>query len=225
MQVCFISNTHANSFLAPSRCVKNYNAGNYEKALPQCEKACSNDDYTNCYFLAEMYINEYGVDEDITKAIEFYKTSCDLEYSIACNKLGNFYLEGEYLDEDYKLAFKYFSISCDLEDPEGCNNVGFMYYEGLEVDQDTEESLKYFNFACDLNNAEGCFFIAKIKDLPPNRTYERRYHRRSRTRVDWLGLISDKVFGYPVNKNAEPYYQKSCDLGFNKACTRLKEWK
>ncbi|MGX2972719.1 hypothetical protein [Helicobacter sp. T3_23-1059] len=77
----------------------------------------------SCYELGAMYLqgNE-NLLQDVRKAFELLKTSCDLKYGFGCSALGLFYENGVLVTKSPFKAKYFYSKACRLGDQEGCDN-------------------------------------------------------------------------------------------------------
>ncbi|WP_297576607.1 tetratricopeptide repeat protein [uncultured Campylobacter sp.] len=113
---------------------------------------CQKDNLVACHSIAENYELEQNYD----KAVEYYIMNCDKGYAGSCTNLGILYHVGDKIKQDYKKANNYFSKACDGGEPRGCFSFGVAYRDGKGVKQDTHKALKYFDIACDGGFATGC---------------------------------------------------------------------
>jgi len=59
------------------------------------QKACDNHMPIACYELGMVYAGGLGVDKNITKAMIYYRQSCQRGYDKACHTLETFELQGK----------------------------------------------------------------------------------------------------------------------------------
>lgn len=62
-------------------------ASDYQDIVKSLEKSCDKKDTKACYELANIYLNANQIEQNITKAKEFYKKSCDGGFEKACDDL------------------------------------------------------------------------------------------------------------------------------------------
>jgi len=67
-----------------------------------------------------MYENGQGVDEDYTKALELYTTSCNADDPIGCVNLGVMYENGYAVVKNKEKALVLYKKGCTEGDQEGC---------------------------------------------------------------------------------------------------------
>jgi tetratricopeptide (TPR) repeat protein len=77
------------------------------------------------YFsLGWSYANgENGYTKDYSKAIDYYRKACDLDYGPACNNLGVLYANGEGINKNVPIARIYYDKACKLNNEIGCSNI------------------------------------------------------------------------------------------------------
>ena len=51
----------------------------------------------SCYYLGYMYEHGDGVEQDIAKALAYYREQCDSQSSL---RLGLFYMYGQYVEQE-----------------------------------------------------------------------------------------------------------------------------
>ncbi len=61
-----------------------------------------------------MYQNGLGVEEDWSKAFEYYKMAADLEEPTGMNNVGFFYENGMGVEQDYEKALEYYDMAAEL---------------------------------------------------------------------------------------------------------------
>jgi len=72
------------------------------------------DDGVALNTLGEMYENGEGVEQNLSKAIEYYKRGADLIHPAASGNLGRVYCYGIGVQRDLKQAFKWTYAGMDV---------------------------------------------------------------------------------------------------------------
>jgi len=90
-----------------------------------------------------MYANGVGVEQDGTKAVEWYTKAADLGNTTAMNNLGNMYQTGNGVEQDGTKAVEWFTRAADLGDTDAMNELGYMY-EGHGAEQDNDKALEWY---------------------------------------------------------------------------------
>ena len=89
-----------------------YGESNYEKAFEIFSYLHDNGILESCYYLGYMYEHGDGVEQDIAKALAYYREQCDSQSSL---RLGLFYMYGQYVEQDSNQAMHYFLNSHEKE--------------------------------------------------------------------------------------------------------------
>lgn len=90
------------------------------------------------YRLGVCYEMKIGVKEqDLEKAVEWYKLAADQEYTQALNILATYLTNGIYFDKNVELGMQKYKLAADLGDEDAQFNVAIMY-----LDKEDEESKK-----------------------------------------------------------------------------------
>ncbi|TQR54205.1 tetratricopeptide repeat protein [Campylobacter troglodytis] len=84
-------------------------------ALSFYEKACKFKDGSSCFKLAKLYEEGNLVRQNVQLATRTYRTSCELNFTLACHLLGEHY-EGS----DNSLAKRYYGRACDKSYEPAC---------------------------------------------------------------------------------------------------------
>ena len=124
------------------------NLGPKVPAIEIMQVACSN--------LAKHYYNGWGVRQDESKALHYFKKACGLGNANSCASAGGDYALGENVKKDLKLAKSYFEKACKMESALGCVGLGIMYHAGEGVPQNLSKAKELYGKACDLGEQKGC---------------------------------------------------------------------
>ena len=115
-----------------------------------------------CGDLAKHYSNGWGVRQDKSKELHYFKKACGLGDAHSCARAGGEYAFGENVKKDLKLAKSYFEKACKMESALGCVGLGIMYHAGEGVPQNLSKAKELYGKACDLGEQKGC---DKYKEL------------------------------------------------------------
>ncbi|CRF47873.1 TETRATRICOPEPTIDE REPEAT FAMILY PROTEIN [Helicobacter heilmannii] len=149
-----------------------------------------------------MYATGRGVPKDLTKAREYYKKASDAGIAQGSYLLGTMFLKGEGGPKDPDKATEYFRVASKGGYARASLILGEEYATGEgDVPKDYDKAREYLEEAIKTEDKE----VAG--------------------EASWnLGLIYYKGYGVLVDKNkAAAYVKKSCDLGYERACTVLSE--
>ncbi len=138
-----------------------------------------------------------GYPVSFSKAVEYYQSSCILNYYLGCSNLGYMYEKGRGVSKDETTALRYYRTACNGGNPLGCTNLGYMYESGKGMgSSDLATAVTYYRKGCDGGNALGCTNLGYM--------YEQ-------------GRGTGSVNLY----TAVSYYQKGCDGGNIRGCANL----
>lgn len=165
---------------------------NVNKGLELLIKSCDLNNQSACFALGNRYLKGDGVNKNTELGKNKLSNSCKMGYADSCIALSFMHIYGTYgTKKDYKKAEKSLINICDTDNKIAC--VGLGEYFSI-IKEDTIQAEKYFKKACALGSGQGCHRLAKIMSL------------------------SEKDAGKP---NTMALIEKSCNLGYTKACTIL----
>lgn len=110
-----------------------------------------NADYQ--YLYAACFENGWGVDEDFTQALSWYKKAADQEQKAAFNSLGNLYRTGKGVKHDDKEAFNWYMRGAEAQDAQAMLNLGNCYYFGMGTEKNLDEAVRWWHEAANNDNA------------------------------------------------------------------------
>lgn len=108
---------------------------------------------------ALRYYDGDGVDQDFTKALEYFQIAADQGDGFAQAMVGKCHYEGTVVDQDFTEAVKYFQYSAMSGNVDGWNSLGACYYEGKGVMQSYKLAFKCFQEAAKQNDPDALFMI------------------------------------------------------------------
>ncbi len=193
--------------------------GNRELAKRYYQLACQLNSGNGCGLLGDLII-----DKNSALALKHYKKACSLGYGRGCTLVGILYKEGKRGVKGDKVKSKEFFLKgCKERDGEGCNEIGYSYIAGDSKNTNYERAFKYFLKGCKLGSIESCKNgVALIKegivDSSSNQVLE--LYKRACELGDGESCFNVANFYKKEKKigNALKYYQKSCDLLYDKGC-------
>lgn len=153
------------------------------------EEACAQGSKEDCFDIANVTMRGRGVTQDLERARELFRKSCDMGYIAACNDLGWSFenpLEDGFSPE-YDRAAKYYEEACDGGDMMACGNLAKLYYLGQGVTKDLDRTVELSKLACEENDAHGC-------------------HGMGALYMEGAGELSEDTL------KAGEYFEKACEL-------------
>ena len=141
-----------------SDCKNNYNLANYTEALSKCiELANKNNNYGH-RIIALMYLNGYGVIQNISKGNEILFNIANLGDTWSIIYLA----DKAEKNNDYVNAVKWYEIGDSLDDLHSTYKLGIHYYKGLGVQQDFQLSFSFLKKSADKGHSDSQFYIGKF---------------------------------------------------------------
>ncbi len=105
-----------------------------------CQK---NRDGESCFVLASLLYAR----KDYTRAVQFFRRSCDQGWSRGCGGLGECYRAGQGTPTDIAQAAEYFERACDGGVASSCYSAGLLNRDA----RDEARAQRHFRQACDLS--------------------------------------------------------------------------
>ena len=103
-------------------------------------------------WIGYFYKEGYEVEQDYTKAMEWYEKSADLGNVNAMDWIGYFYKEGYEVEQDYTKALEWYEKAAELGDTWAMNEIGWLYGNGKGVEQDYNKALEWYEKAAALGD-------------------------------------------------------------------------
>ena len=101
------------------------------------------------YYLAYMYNNSLGIEQDYDKGNRWYKKAAEKNHTWAMNNLGQVYHNGYGVEKDYGKAMGWYKRAAELGEATGLSNMAVMYRDGDGVEVDHDKALQLFEKAAD----------------------------------------------------------------------------
>ena len=109
------------------------------------------------------YMGEYGVDEDFTKAVEYYRKAADLGSAYAQYCLANMYYDREGVEQSFTEARRFFKLSADQDNAMAQYRLGVMMMKG-EGGEKNMEGLVLIDKSAKQGFEEAKARLAKIEE-------------------------------------------------------------
>jgi TPR repeat protein len=97
--------------------------------------------------LGIMYVNGYGVPQNYTEALKWYRLAAAQGLAPAQTALGIMYVNGYGVPQDNAEALKWYHLAAAQGHARAQLNLGLMYVNGYGVPQDYVQAYKWFNLA------------------------------------------------------------------------------
>lgn len=125
-----------------------YNAalGEKEKAFRMTMSAAHLDDARAQNQLGIRYSSGYGVKQDLTEAVKWYKKAADNGDMYAQANIGLAYYGGNGVTQSYKLALQWYKKAAEQGHKESQYNLGLLYADNLEKEY-VVESIRWLSKA------------------------------------------------------------------------------
>lgn len=126
--------------------IYNYNLANGEKAVEYYLKVI--DESSNAaYELGKLYDEGKLVQEDVTKAYDYYLLAADNGNGDAYDNLGYLYEIGRFVIQDKNMAKDYYQKAAELNCAYGFFDLGRCYEYGIGIDIDLDKAMSYYEIA------------------------------------------------------------------------------
>lgn len=136
----------------------------YKQALSGFLKIES-DDMANddlFYKLGQMFKFGLGTDSDVTKAIEYFKRSAEMNNKNGLFEYGKALLIGEHIPQDKEKAVKLLEKAIKLENINAKRFLALELISGEHLDQDIDKGLAMLTECADSGDAFACYRLGKI---------------------------------------------------------------
>ena len=136
----------------------------YQQALSAFLKIES-DDMANddlFYKLGQMFKLGLGTDSDVTKAIEYFKRSAEMNNKNGLYEYGKALLLGEHIPQDKEKAVKLLEKAIKLENINAKRFLALELISGEHLDQDIDKGLAMLTECADSGDAFACYKLGKI---------------------------------------------------------------
>ena len=191
----------------------------YQQALSGFLKI-ENDDMANddlFYKLGQMFKLGLGTDSDVTKAIEYFKRSAEMNNKNGFFEYGKALLTGEHIPQDTDSAVKLLEKAVKLKNINSKRFLALEYISGEHLEQDFEKGIALLTECADSGDVIACYRLGKIylesEIMPQNLDKAEKYlllaedNEYTQYALAKLYLQEEK---YDIQK-AVNYFEKSAD--------------
>ena len=130
-----------------NQCAHNVEQRDWSKAYQACTNAAQNDHLNSQVFLADMYRYGHHVDQNISKALDMYRSAADAGNALAQERLGGVYAEGIGVIQDYGKAVNWWRLAAKQGKGTSQYNLGVAYKNGFGVAENALKAHVWFNLA------------------------------------------------------------------------------
>ena len=153
----------------------------YKQALSGFLKI-ENDDMANddlFYKLGQMFKLGLGTDSDVTKAIEYFRRSAEMNKKNGLFEYGKALLIGEHIPQNTDSAVKLLEKAVKLKNSNAKRFLALEYISGEHLEQDIEKGIALFTECADSGDVIACYRLGKIylqgEIMPQNLDKAERY--------------------------------------------------
>ena len=136
----------------------------YKQALSGFLKIES-DDMANddlFYKLGQMFNLGLGTDSDVTKAIEYFRRSAEMNNKNGLFEYGKALLTGEHIPQDTDSAVKLLEKAVKLKNSNAKRFLALEYISGEHLEQDIEKGIALLTECADSGDVIACYRLGKI---------------------------------------------------------------
>ena len=153
----------------------------YKQALSGFLKI-ENDDMANddlFYKLGQMFKLGLGTNSDVTKAIEYFRRSAEMNNKNGLFEYGKALLIGEHIPQDTDSALKILDKAVKLKNSNAKRFLALEYISGEHLEQDIEKGIALLTECADSGDVIACYRLGKIylqgEIMPQNLDKAERY--------------------------------------------------
>ena len=191
----------------------------YQQALSGFLKIESDDmaDDDLFYKLGQMFKLGLGTDSDVTKAIEYFRRSAEMNNKNGLFEYGKALLIGEHIPQDTDSALKILEKAVKLKNSNAKRFLALEYISGEHLEQDFEKGIALLTECADSGDVIACYRLGKIylesEIMPQNLDKAEKYlllaedNEYTQYALAKLYLQEEK---YDIQK-AVNYFEKSAD--------------
>ena len=107
-------------------CINKSDAKACESFTKKLSSECENKDKTSCFLYADMLGRGLGVEKDMVRSYEIFKSLCENGSSEACYELATKYLQGNGVEQSFDLSANALDKACKMGSKRACNVLEFV---------------------------------------------------------------------------------------------------
>ena len=169
--------------------------------------------------IGHMYRYGEGVEQDYTKALEWYNKAVNAGNASAMYSIGYMYDYGEGVEQDYSKALEWYNKAANAGNSAAMNNIGYMYEFSEGVEQDYTKALEWFKKAANAGNTAAMYNIGYMyrdgEGVEQDYTKALEWYNKAANAGDATAMY---IIGYMYDygKGVEQDYSKALEW-YNKA--------
>ena len=127
-----------------------FDLGNLAEALKWYRRGADLDDVSSQTHLAEMYLEGWGVERDLSQALRWFMPSARKGYALSEYKVGLVYQRGDAkVPRDLPQAISWFNRAAEKGFARAQNDLGVLYEEGAGVSRNYAEAARWYRLAAE----------------------------------------------------------------------------
>ena len=140
------------------RTVTSTTAFDTDDLTPIFRRATQGDLEAQCH-IGICYYEGKGIEQDVQKAVEWYRKAAEQGYADAQNRLGVRYDRGEGVEENSKIANEWYLKAAKQGHAKAQFNIGWHYYIGDGISENPKQAAYWFSKAAVQGHAEAQFYL------------------------------------------------------------------
>lgn len=134
--------------------------GRKETFLEQNLRLAQEGDIESQMNLGYMYLyGNNGVEQDFSKAFEYYEMAAEQDNPIALNNIGSLYFNGIGVEKNRSKSLEYFKKSAELGNDNAATNLAFIYLTGNNNSERNKKAMQLFQQAAKSGNKLAKFML------------------------------------------------------------------
>ncbi|MBN2731507.1 MAG: sel1 repeat family protein, partial [Balneolaceae bacterium] len=205
----------------------------YEFNLDQAiiDEVVNEGDDVALFYLAKLYYYGYGVSEDQSKALKYYKIAAEKGSAKAMNNIGNMYYNGSSVtEESHTDGVSWFRKAAELGNPIAMRNIGLFYEENGWTTEDYDDAQEYYLKALKAGRSRTYRDLARLYEIYPNtellkvlESAAQQQNRYAQYAMGYANLMGLRV-PFDVNK-AREWFERAAAQNHSDAKEILENWK
>jgi len=117
------------------------------KAFSEAMLLATENDPSAQYCVGRFYQTGFGVDQDISDAIDWLSKAARNRSHVSARYLGDCYSMGVWGELDHNTAFEWYKLAAELGDPSSAYTLASCYLEGQGTNVDNEEAIRWLEYS------------------------------------------------------------------------------